>query len=114
MSFRQGDIYFCHDERGAHRVLIVSDEKFNRGSHLHTVLFTTKKLHLQNEPNYVFFAAGEPGIAQDCVVQAESLERTPWRYLDLQTGILGHAVDAKMSAVIAAIGHVLAAACYPV
>jgi mRNA-degrading endonuclease toxin of MazEF toxin-antitoxin module len=59
MTVEQGDLYFCHDERGAHRVLIVSVEKFNRGSHLHTVLFTTKKVHLKDEPNYVFFAAGE-------------------------------------------------------
>jgi mRNA-degrading endonuclease toxin of MazEF toxin-antitoxin module len=112
MTLRPGDIYLCHDERGEHRVLIVSAEKFNRGSHAHTVLFTTKKLHLKVEPNYVFFAAGEPGIEQDCVMQAESLERTPCRYLDFQRGLLGRVPDEKMGEVIAAIGYVLGAACY--
>ena len=112
MSLEQGDLYFCHDERGTHRILIVSVEKLNRGSHAHTVLFTTKKLQLRGEPNYVFFAAGEPGIDQDCVMQAESLERTPVRYLDIQHGILGRATDDKMEEVIAAIGYLLGAACY--
>ena len=112
MKLNQGDIFFCHDERGTHRVLIVSVEKFNRGSHVHTVIFTTKKLHLRSQPNYVFFAAGEPGIDQDCVMQAESLERTPVRYLDFQQGLLGQASDDKLGDVIAAVGHIIGAACY--
>src|SRR5438105_1434731 len=99
MTLAQGDIYFCHDERGKHRVVIVSDEKFNRGSHVHTVLFTTQKLHHKDKPNYVFFAAGEPGIDEDCVMQAESLELTPVRYLAFDQGLLGRVREAKLEGV---------------
>ena len=38
------------------------------------LLFTTKKVQFRGKPNYVFFAAGEPGIDPFCFMQAESLE----------------------------------------
>ena len=119
MPFHQGEV--CHylptknlgSERVGeygHRALVVSHEKYNRGSHIWTILFTTKKNDLPQLPSWVRFdASAEFGLIAACIAQGESLTRSPKRYLGDR---LGRISDEKMGEVVAAIGHVMDASCF--
>jgi mRNA-degrading endonuclease toxin of MazEF toxin-antitoxin module len=123
MQFLQGEIYRYRPNENLgkeregeynHRVLIVSDEKFNRGGHVLTAFFTTKKLHLIGQKNIVAFVEPDEisaafGLSEPCVLQADSLVRTPERYLDER---LGRISDKKLEEVIAAVGSVMDASCF--
>jgi mRNA-degrading endonuclease toxin of MazEF toxin-antitoxin module len=119
MPYHQGEVYRylptenLGSEREAeyrHRALVVSHEMYNRGGHIWTILFTTKKNESPQLPSWVRFAANaEAGLAETCIAQGESLTRSPERYLGDR---LGRIPDEKMGEVVAAIGHVMDASCF--
>lgn len=119
MPFLQGEVYryLPTENLGAkregeyrHRALIVSGDEYNRGNHLLTILFTTKKNDLPPRPSWVSFEpSAEFGLDERCSAQGESLTRCPPRYLGERLGKISH---EKLSEVIAAIGYVMNASCF--
>jgi mRNA-degrading endonuclease toxin of MazEF toxin-antitoxin module len=93
-------------------VLVVSRDGLNHGRTVVTVQFTSKRLaERKTAPNCVFFPKGcQPGLAEDCVMQGESIAVTD--KVHLVEGPLGTVDAQKFDEVLAAIGNVLGANIY--
>ena len=119
MPFSQSEVYrylptenLGPEQEGEYkyRVLIVSSDEYNRGNHILTIMFTTKKNDLPQMPSWVPFSPNsEFGLDEQCIAQGEMLTRTPPRYLGERCGRIS---DVKLGEVIEAIGYVMDASCF--
>ena len=64
-------------------------------------------------PHCVSFRAGEFGLTQDCVAQAETLTYLAITDLDRDSGVLGFLDDSKYRELIRAIGNMMGSDCEP-
>jgi mRNA-degrading endonuclease toxin of MazEF toxin-antitoxin module len=113
MMPRQGEIYLALLEGPRRRpAIVISKDVVNAGKYVLAVFCTTARLAERlNAPSCVAFRAGEAGLTETCVAQAESLTVVSKDDLDLESGPLGTVSTAKLREVIKAIGYVLGADC---
>jgi mRNA-degrading endonuclease toxin of MazEF toxin-antitoxin module len=110
-----GEIYFADTDAGRRPAIVVSREELNRGNWVVAVLVTSTHFATRSrQPHCVAFAAGEYGLAKDCVAQAETITYLAVSDLDLDSGAIGVLDEVRMRDLIRAIGHLLAADCEPV
>lgn len=114
MPLSPGQIYRAFSEDNYdHFVIVVSDEKFNRGDYVHCVPVTSKKFEVRSTlPNCVPFDSGQYCFTTRCVAQCDALtlmivgELSPGPPIDTLN-------DVHLREVIRAIGHVLGSECEP-
>ena len=112
---RPGEIFLANTDAGVRPVIVVSREELNRGNWVVAVLITSTRYPLRSTmPHCVPFHAGEFGLNKDCVAQAETVSYIAVADLDLDQGVLGVLDEARMRALIKAIGKVIASDCEPV
>ena len=112
---RAGEIYLAATDAGARPVIVVSREELNRGDWIVAVLITSAWFSLRSSlPHCVPFQAGEFGLSKNCVAQAETISYVAIADLDLDQGVLGVLDEARLRALIKAIGNVIASDCEPV
>jgi mRNA-degrading endonuclease toxin of MazEF toxin-antitoxin module len=110
-----GEIYLAGTDAGIRPVVVVSREELNRGNWIVAVLITSARFSSRSLlPHCVPFQAGEFGLDKDCVAQAETISYIAISDLDLDQGVLGVLDEARMRALIKAIGNVIASDCEPV
>ena len=97
------------------RAIVVSQEQFNRGDYVVTVLTTTENLDTRWDlPNCVPVRAGKYGFTKNCVAQGETIAMTEKADLDLEAGPIGLLDADGMRNLIRAIGVVIGAEYEPV
>ncbi len=109
---RPGEVYLADfDEMEPHPVVVVPREELNRGSWVAAVLITSKRFEERSkQPNSVPFRAGEFGLTQDCVAQAESLFSL--RHEEL--GDLLEMLDVdRWRELVKAVGNMMGSDCEP-
>jgi mRNA-degrading endonuclease toxin of MazEF toxin-antitoxin module len=111
---RPGEIYLAQTDAGIRPVVVVSREELNRGNWVVAILIMSTRFSLRSTlPHCVPFQSGEFGLDKDCVAQAETVSYIAVVDLDLDQGVLGVLDEARMRALIKAIGHVIASDCEP-
>ena len=114
LMIRPGEIYLAQTDAGIRPVVVVSREELNRGNWIVAVLITSTRFSLRSTlPHCVPFRSGEFGLDKDCVAQAETVSYITVVDLDLDQGVLGVLDEARMRALIKAIGNVIASDCEP-
>jgi mRNA-degrading endonuclease toxin of MazEF toxin-antitoxin module len=109
-----GEVYMANSDAGTRPVVVVSREELNRGNWVVAVLVTSAKFSVRSLLTHcVPSRAGEFGLAKDCVAQAETMSYIAVVDLDLDQGALGRLDEARMRALIKAIGNVIASDCEP-
>ena len=114
-TLRPGEIYWFDDAPDEpHRVIVVSEEKFNRGGYVAVGLITSKYYQQRRTlRNCVPFQSGEFGMKKDCVAQCENIFTIPTSELSVGTGPTDILNGEKLRDVIRAIGYVIGADCEP-
>lgn len=111
---RPGELYMADTDAGRRPVIVVSREELNRGNWIVAVLVTSTNFATRSQmPHCVPFAAGEYGLTRDCVAQAETISELAAADLDLDSGAIGVLDEARLRALIKAIGNMLASDCEP-
>jgi len=111
---RPGDVFVENLTGLKHYVIVVSDERYNRGLYLTVVWVTDAKLEKRwNEPSCVPFRRGQFMFTKDCVAHGETLMQIRKKNLDDRKGLVGRIDDATMRDLIRAIGVVISAECEP-
>ncbi len=109
---RPGKVYLADfDEMEPHPVVVISREELNRGNWVADVLITSKRFEERSkQPICVPFLAGEFGLTQACVAQAESLFSIPHEELGERLGTLD--VD-RWRGLVKAVGNMMGSDCEP-
>jgi mRNA-degrading endonuclease toxin of MazEF toxin-antitoxin module len=112
---KPGEIYFAdYEDLEPHRVIIVSQEGFNRGKYATVVVCTSKKFRERARlRNCVVFRAGEYGFTEDCVAQGETVSFIGIKDLHLTDGPMATLDGEAMRNVIKAVGYVMGSDCEP-
>lgn len=112
MAIHAGDIYVLRGVPKPRPVIVVSREELNRGNTVVAVPLTTRRLRERWEaPSSVVMQQGEAGLDRECVAQAEAVSSVLVEDLDIEFGFVGALGEAKLDALVAAIGYVIAAEC---
>ena len=112
MPPRPGEVY--KSATSDHFFIVVSNEEFNRGDRFVAVPVTSQQYEVRAKlANCIAFAPGQFGFTTRCVAQAEGIMQVFSDEIDLQVGIVGRLDEAAMTDLIAAIGYVISAACFP-
>jgi len=117
MTPKPGEVYFAADPQGesTHRLIVVSNEAFNRGHYVTIVPTTSTRFHERRKmKNCVPFNKNAfRCFTRHCVAQAEQIVTVDKAELQLSNGPIGVLSSEKMREVIAAIGYVISAKCVP-
>ena len=110
---RQGDIYrVISGDEADHFVIIVSHEKFNRGSYVVAVPVTSKRVEQRwTLSNCVSFASGDYCFNTKCVARCERISLLTKQDVDMTRGPLAQLERDDVARIVAAIGEVIHATC---
>ncbi len=89
-------------------MIVVSRDDHNCGDNVVVVPFTTQKLDKRrNLPSCVFFAAGESGLAHDCVAKTDEITSVAVMEFDWARGRIGRVLAPRMKDVVRAIRYMI-------
>lgn len=75
-------------------------------------MLTSRRLQDRwDAPNCVAFQRGEAGLDRECVAQAETIAQLLVEDMDIENGWIGTLSEAKLDALVAAVGYVIGAEC---
>ena len=109
----QGEVYLAiGGPVVGHQVIIVSQQKFNRGNFVVAVPSTSKRVELRRGlPNCVHFESDTYGFSVPTVAQCEGISLIRKEYIDLSSGPLATLAEADVPRLVQAIGEVIDATC---
>ena len=88
-------------------ILVLSRIELNGGKYLIVAPFTTKRLAERiGRPAFVLFEAGEFGLTERCVLQADQVAKLEFNQVNIAQGALGTLPDDRLAEVDSAIRYV--------
>jgi mRNA-degrading endonuclease toxin of MazEF toxin-antitoxin module len=116
MGFFPGEIYWADlGGAGPHKVIVVSHEALNRGSHILVIPCTSQRFDVRSKlPSCVAFQNGQFGFERECVAQGDAITQLRREWLLLERGRVAVLDETALRDIIRAIGHVISAECEPV
>lgn len=113
---RPGEVYYADfgPVAGVRPVIVLSRESLNRGTTVMVVPCTTQRFAARSAmPSCVPFRAGEFGMTENCVAQAEALQAILRDALDADGGPLGTLDDLTLRDLVKAVGYAIESDCEP-